>query len=176
MTLPFPNDLHFRLLVLLVIFSRPTPQNPTVFSSDSHVNVGLTTNQYSSPSPPNRANYPLFGNITLVTSRRQDPRVLYLATHKLNANTHISDERRRKQFHRLDTTNLESKFEITAKFHKLSTQPIPYHNTVNFKSILHPLIATNPNLLVSDHTPFRLLHGSNTFLNTLTFLKYTARF
>ena len=159
------------------LFSRPTSQNSSLLSSDNHLlNIDLTTDQYSTPPTPNRVDYPLIVNHTLVNSPRQDPRFLYLATHKLNSNLHISDTRRRKEFLRLEEPNLELKFEINVKFHSLSPHPIPSHTTVNFKSLPNPFIATNLSLFVSDHPPFRLLHGSITFLNTLTFLKYTAQF
>ena len=140
------------------------------------LNIDLTTDQYSTPPTPNRVDYPLIVNNTLVNSPRQDPRFLYLAAHKLNSNPHISNARRRKEFLRLEDTNLEPKFEITVKFHNLSPHRIPLHTTVNFKSLPHPFIATNLSLFVSDHPPFRHLHGSITFPNTLTFLKYTAQF
>ena len=140
------------------------------------LNIDLTTDQYSTPPTPNRVENPLIVNNTLVNSPRQDPRFLYLATHKLNSNPHISNARRRKEFLCLEDTNLELKFEITVKFYNLSPHPIPSHTTVNFKSLPHPFIATILSLFVSDHPPFRLLHGSITFLNTLTFLKYTAQF
>ena len=156
--------------------SQPTSRNPSVLSSDTHLlNIDLTTDQYSTPPTPNRVDYPLIVNDTLVNSPHQDPRFLYLAIHKLNSSTNISNGRRRKEFQRLDTTNIEIKFEITAKFHNLSPHPIPFHITVNFKSLPHAFIATNLSLFVSDHPPFRLLHGSITFLNTLTYLKYTAQ-
>ena len=136
----------------------------------------MNTDQYSIPPTPNRVDYLLIVNDTLPNSPRQDPRFLYLATHKLNSNTHISDERRRKDFQRLDTTNLEIKFVITAKIHNSSPHPIPSRTTVNFKSLPHPLIATYLSLFVSNNLPFRLPHGSLTFLNTLNFLKYIAQF
>ena len=159
------------------LFSRPTSQNSSLLSSDNHLlNIDLTTDQYSTPPTPNRVDYPLIVNHTLVNSPRQDPRFLYLATHKLNSNLHISDTRRRKEFLRLEEPSLELKFEINVKFHNLSPHPIPSHTTVIFKSLPHPFIATNLSLFVSDHPPFRLLHGSITFLNTLTFSKYTAQF
>ena len=159
------------------LFSRPTSQNSSILSSDNHLlNIDLTTDQYSTPPTPNRVDYPLIVNHTLVNSPRQDPRFLYLATHKLNSNPHISDTRRRKEFLRLEEPSLELKFEINVKFHNLSPHPIPSHTTVNFKSLPHPFIATNLSFFVGDHPPFRLLHGSITFLNTLTFLKYTAQF
>ena len=159
------------------LFSRPTSQNSSILSSDNHLlNIDLTTDQYSTPPTTNRVDYPLIVNHTFVNSPRQDPRFLYLATHKLNSNPHISDTRRRKEFLRLEEPSLELKFEINVKFHNLSPHPIPSHTTVNFKSLPHPFIAPNLSLFVSDHPPFRLLHGSITFLNTLTFLKYTAQF
>ena len=68
------------------LFSRPTSQNSTILSSDSHLlNIDLTTDQYSTSPTPNRVDYPLFVNNTLVSSPRQDPRFLYLATHKPNS-------------------------------------------------------------------------------------------
>ena len=152
-----------------LLFSRPTSHNSTSLS-DSHLfNIDLTTDQYSTPPTPNLVDYPLIVNNTLVSSPRQDPRFLYLATHKLNSNPHISNVRRRKEFLRLEDANLELKFEITVKFHNLSPHPIPSHTTVNFKTLPHPFIATNLSLFVSDHPLFRLLHGSITFLNTLPF-------
>ena len=147
------------------------------FSSDSHLlNIDLTTDQYSTHPTPNRVDHPLIVNDTHVNSPRQDPRFLYLATHKLNSNPNISNECRRKELQRLDTKNLEIKFEIAVKFHNLSPHPIPSHTTVNFKSLPHPFMATNLSLFVSDQPRFRLLHGSITFLNTLTYPKYTAQF
>ena len=140
------------------------------------LNIDLTTDQYTTPATPHRVDYLLIVNDTLINSPWQDHLFLYLATHKLISNPNISNERRRKEFHRLDNTNLEIKFEITAKFHILSPHPIPSHTTVSFKSFPQPFIVTNLSLFVSDHPPFRLLHGSITFLNTLIFLKYTAQF
>ena len=100
------------------LFSRPTSQNPSVLSSNSHlININLTTDQNSTPPTINHVHYPLIVNITLVSSPRQDLQFLYLATQKINYNTQISDERLRKEFHRLDATNLEVKFENTLRFH-----------------------------------------------------------
>ena len=74
------------------LFSRPTSQNSSILSSDSHLlNIDLTTDQYSTPPTPNRVDYPLIVNNTLVNSPRQDPCFLYLATHKPNSNPHISN-------------------------------------------------------------------------------------
>ena len=145
------------------LFSRPTSQNSTILSSDSHLlNIDLTTDQYSTPPTPNRVDYPLIVNNTLVSSPRQDPRFLYLATHKLNSNPHISNVRRRKESLRLEDTNLELKFEITVKFHKLSPHPIPSHTTVSFKSLPHPFIAINLSLFVI--LPFVFYTVSSHFL------------
>ena len=99
------------------------------------LNFDLTTDQYSTPPTPNRVDYLSIVNDTLINSPRQDPRLLYRTTHKFNSNPNISNERRRKEFHRLDNTILEIKFEITAKFHNLSPHPIPSYTTVNFKSL-----------------------------------------
>ena len=74
-------------------------------------------------------------NGTLVSSPRQDHRFLYLATREVNSNTQISDKRRRKEFHRLEKTNLEIRFEISVEFHNLSPHPNPPVTTVNFKSL-----------------------------------------
>ena len=69
------------------------------------------------------------------------------------------------------------KFKITAKFHNLNPHPFPSQTTtVSFESMPQPFIATNLNLFLVDNPPFRLIHYSFTFLNTLTFLKHTAQF
>ena len=127
LTLLFLSVPLFHPITKLVIsFPEPTSQNPSVLSSDSHLlNIDLNTDQYSTPPKPNRVDYPLTVNDTLVNSHHQDSRFLYLATNKLNSNTNFSNQRRRKEFQRLDPTNLEIKCEITAKFHNLSPHPIP---------------------------------------------------
>ena len=94
--------------------------------------------------------------------------------------TQISDEHRRKEFQRLNNTNLEVKFEITVKIHNLSPRPIPSHTTVKFKSLPHPFIATNISLFDSDHNFLSTLrfypllkhiHNFKRHFSTLTFSK-----
>ena len=118
------------------LFSGPTSHNSSILSDSHLLNIDLTTDHYSTHPTPNRVDYPLIANNTLVSSPRQDPRFLYLATHKLNSNPHISNVRRRKEFRRLEDATLELKFEITVKFHNLSPHPIPSHTTVNLFLIL----------------------------------------
>ena len=105
---------------------RPTSQTPSVLSSDEHLlNIDFSTDQCSTPPTPNRVDYLLVVNNTLVSNPRQDPRFLYWATYKVNSNTQISDERRRNEFHQLDAANLEIKFEFSGKFHNSSPRLIP---------------------------------------------------
>ena len=86
------------------------------------LNIDLTTDHQCSTSPtPNRVDYLLIVNDTLVNSPRQDPRFLYLATQKLNSNPNISNERVVKNFNVI-----------------LSPHPILSHTTVIFKSLRHP--------------------------------------
>ena len=61
--------------------------------------------------------YAIIVNDTLVSYPRQDPRFLYLATHKVNFNTQSFQLRRCKEFHHLDATNCQFIFEITDGFH-----------------------------------------------------------
>ena len=98
------------------LFSRPTSHNSTILSDSHLLNIDLTTDQYSTPPTPNRVDYPLIVNNTLVSSPRQDPRFLYLATHKLNSNPHLSNVRRRKEFLRLEDANLELKIKLPLNF------------------------------------------------------------
>ena len=56
------------------LFSRPTSQNSSLLSSDNHLlNIDLTTDQYSTPLTPNRVDYPLIVNHTLVNSLAKIP-------------------------------------------------------------------------------------------------------
>ena len=51
------------------LFSRSTSRNPSILSSDSHLlNIDFTTVQYSTPPTPNRVDYPLIVNNTLINS------------------------------------------------------------------------------------------------------------
>ena len=57
------------------LFSRTTSQNHSVLSSDEHfLNFDLSTDHKSTPPTPNRDDYSLIVNDTLVSSPRQDPR------------------------------------------------------------------------------------------------------
>ena len=152
------------------LFSRTFSQNPSVLSFDSHLlNIDPTTDQYSNPPTPNRVDYPLIVNDTLINSPRQDPRFLYLAIHKPNSYPNISNELRRKEFHRLDNTNLEIKFEITANFHNLSP-PIQFLLTLlsilnlrlifSLSLILVSLYATIPFAFYTALSPFLKLPPS----------------
>ena len=69
------------------LFSQVTSRNPTVLSSDNHLqNFDLSTIQYFNPPTSNCADYPFIVNDTLVSHPRHDPRFLHLATHKMNSN------------------------------------------------------------------------------------------
>ena len=61
------------------LFSRPTSQNSSLLSSDNHLlNIDLTTDQYSTPPTPNRVDYPLIVNHTLVNSPRAKIPVFFI--------------------------------------------------------------------------------------------------
>ena len=116
----FHNDPPYLLLIQPDTSFSKSLRNPSVLPSGSHLrNIDFITDQYSTPATPNRVDYPSIVNdfLSVRLHPRQDPRFFYLATHKFNSNTHISEERRRKEFRRLDSTNLEIKFEIISKFH-----------------------------------------------------------
>ena len=57
-------------------FARATSQNPSLLSSDSHLqNIILNSDQYSTNPAPNRVDYPLNFIETLVSHPRQDSEV-----------------------------------------------------------------------------------------------------
>ena len=89
----------------------------SVLSSDSHsLNIVLTTDQNSTTPKPNRVDYPLIINNTLVTNPRQYPRFLYLATHKLNFSDIFLANVVEKNFNGwiLQTLNLNLKTPLTS--------------------------------------------------------------
>ena len=129
------------LIKLDTFFLNPLAEILVLFLLNHLLNIDLTTDQNSTPTTPNRVDYPMIVNDTHFSSPRQDLRFLYIAFQKRISKTQIYDERRRKEFHRLDTTNLEVKFEITAKFHNLCPRPFPSHSTVNFKFLPYTFIA-----------------------------------
>ena len=77
LTLPFPNAPLFLPLFILDTFLLDPFPNSSDLSSDEHLlNFDLTTDQISTPSTPNRVNYPLIVNNALVASPPQDPQFL----------------------------------------------------------------------------------------------------
>ena len=92
LTMPFPNDLHFLLSVILVLsFLDPLLKIPVFFLRGLISKINLSTDQYSTPPTTSCVDYHLFAKSTLVTKSSQDPRFLYIATHKLNSTTYFSD-------------------------------------------------------------------------------------
>ena len=158
------------------LFSR-SPSRVSTLTSDSHlINIDLDIDQYSSPPTPNRVDYPLIVDNTLVQSPRHDPRFRFFATHKITNHPSISATRRNTELQRLDTNSLQLKFEVTVDFENLNPHPIPTHTRVRFKTTPHPFITTHLNLFVSDDHPFHLINGSITFFNTISHLKYSTQF
>ena len=74
----------------------------SILTSDSHlIKLDLDFDQYSTPSTPNRVDYPLIVDNTLIQSPRQDPRFRLLAIHKITNHPSISAARRYNELQRL---------------------------------------------------------------------------
>ena len=143
-----------------LLFSR-TPSRVSTLTSDSQfINIDLDIDQYSFPPNPNRVDYPLLVDNTLIRSPRQDPRFRFLAIHKITNHPSISATRRNTELQRLDTNSLQPKFEISVDFENLNPHPSSTHAHVHFKTTPHPFITTNLNLFVSDDPPYLLLNAS----------------
>ena len=146
------------------LFSRSPSRVSTLTSGSQLIIIDLDIDQYSTPPTPNRVDYPLIVDNTVIQSPRLDPRFRFLAIHKSTNRPSISATRKNTDLKRLDTNSLHFKVEITVEVENLNPHPISTHAQVHFKTTPHPFITTNLNLFVSDDPPFPLINGSITFL------------
>ena len=84
------------------------------------------TAEHSRPPTPNFADYPLRVDGITIYDPQNDPRFPILAEHFINNNDLLSHKRKETELKRLQTSNLELKFEVKVKFQGLN----PHDNLI----------------------------------------------
>ena len=82
------------------------------------------TAEHSIPPTPNFADYPLRVDGITIYDPQNDPRFPILAERFINNNDLLSHKRKETELKRLQTPNLELKFEVKVKFQGLNPHPI----------------------------------------------------
>ena len=132
------------------------------------------TADQSRPPTPNFADCPLRVDGIAIYDPQDDPRFPILAE-RFIANNDLSQKRKKTELKRLQTPNLELKFEVKVKFQGLNPHPIFHVSKTEHK--------TSPALFEVVHIEFErdlniptITYGKITFCNPFSGLKYTTSF
>ena len=92
------------------------------------------TVDHSRPPTPNFADYPLRNDGITIYDPQNEPRFLILAERFLANNDLLSQKRKETELKRLQTPNLELRFEVKVKFQGLNPHPIFHVSKVEHKT------------------------------------------
>ena len=133
------------------------------------------TAEHSRPPTPNFADYPLRVDGITIYDPQNDPRFPILAERFMNNNDLLSHKRKETELKRLQTPNLELKFEVKVKFQGLNPHPIFHVSKLEHK--------TSPTPFEVVHIEFErylniptITYGKIVFCNPYSGLKYTTSF
>ena len=133
------------------------------------------TADHSRPPTPNFADYPLRVDGITTYDPQNDPRFPILAERSFANNDLVSQKRKQTELKRLQTPNLELKFEVKVKFQSLKPHPI-----FNVSKIEHN---TSPAPFEVVHIEFErdlnlptITYGEIIFCNPYSGIKYTSSF
>ena len=147
----------------------PTPVAPNVRIPE------YFTADHSRPPTPNFLDYPIRVDGTSIYDLQNDPRFPIL-TERFNTNNNtISNKRKETELKRLQTPNLEFKFEVRVKLEGLNPHPIFYVSKINYKTTPAPfeVILVDFNRDPGLNT---LAYGKIVFYNPYSGLKNTTSF
>ena len=147
----------------------PTPVPP-------HVRIPeYFTADHSRPPTPNFTDYPIRVDGTTIYDPQNDPRFPVLTERFINANPALSNKRKELELKRLQTSNLELKFEVRVKFQGLNPHPIFYVAKIEHKTTPAPfeVIYVDFNRDVDFNN---LAYGKIIFYNPYSGLTYTTSF
>ena len=133
------------------------------------------TAEHSRPPTPNFADYPLRVDGITIYDPQNDPRFPILAERFINNNDLLSHKRKKTELKRLQTPNLELKFEVKVKFQGLNPHPIFHVSEIEHKTSPAPFdvvhIEFERDLIIPTIT-----YGNINFCNPYSGLKYTTSF
>ena len=147
----------------------PTPVAPHVRIPEYY------TYDQSRPPTPNFADYPLRVDGVTIYDPQNDPRFPLLAERFITTNNSLSHKRKETELKRLQTPNLEIKFEVKVKFQGLNPHPIFHVAKIEHKTTPAPFevifVDFNRDPELND-----LAYGKIVFYNPFSGLKYTTSF
>ena len=133
------------------------------------------TAEHSRPPTPNFADYPLRVDGITIYDPQNDPRFPTLAERFINNNDLLSHKRKETELKRLQTSNLELKFEVKVKFQGLNPHPIFHVSKIEHKTSPAPFEVVHIEFERDLNIP-TITYGNIVFCNPYSGLKYTTSF
>ena len=115
------------------------------------------TAEHSRPPTPNFADYPLRVDGITIYDPQNDPRFPILAERFINNNDLLSHKRKETELKRLQTPNLELKFEVKVKFQGLNPHPLFHVSKIEHKTSPAPFEVVHIEFK-RDHKLYPLSH------------------
>ena len=150
-----------------VIISTPVPAHirlPEYYTAD-----------HSRPPTPNFADYPLRVDGITISDPQHDPRFPILAQRFIANNDLLSQKRKETVLKRLQTSNLELKVEVKAKFQGLNPHPIFQVSKIEHKTSPAPFEVVHIEF-ERDLTQPTITYGKIIFCNPYSGPNYTSSF
>ena len=131
------------------------------------------TAEHSRPPTPNFADYPLRVDGITIYDPQNDPRFPILAERSIINNDLLSHKRKETELKRLQTPNLELKFEVKVKFQGLNPHPIFHVSKIEHKTAPFEVVHFE---FERDLNMPTITYGKIVFCNPYSGLKYTTSF
>ena len=133
------------------------------------------TADHSRPPTPNFSEYPLRVDGITIYDPQNDPRFSLLAERFISNNNLLSHKRKKTELKRLQTPNLELKFEFKVKFQGLNSHHIFHVSKIEHKTSPAPFEVVHIEF-ERDLTQQTITYGKIIFCNPYSGLKYTSSF
>ena len=133
------------------------------------------TAEHSRPPTPNFADYLLRVDGKTIYDPQNDPRFPILAERFIANNDLLSHKSKETELKRLQTPNLELKFEIKVKFQGLNPHPIFHVSKIEYKTSPAPFEVVHIEFERDLNQP-TITYGNIVFCNPYSGLKYTTSF
>ena len=146
---------------------------PTLVPAHIRIPEYYTADQPRPPTP-NLADYPFRVAGITIYDPQHDPRFPILAE-RFITNNDLSHKRKETELKRLQTPNLELKFEVEVKFQSLNPHPIFHVSKIEHKTSPAPFEVVHIDFERDLNIP-TITYGKITFCNPYSGLKYTTSF
>ena len=133
------------------------------------------TTEYFRPPTPNFGHYAIRVDGTKTYEPKNDPRFPILTERFITTNDSLSNKRKETELIRLQTSNLELKFEVKVKVQGLNPHPVLRVSKIGHKTTPPPFEGT-PFEFERDPQLPDLTYGRIVFYNPFSGLKYTTSF